>query len=344
MVSFRSSSVSSKSLHSDRSRFGKTRNGVERDASRNAATIRSRSSFSVCVSESESAAGSDFDPDLKKSREHAHDPTDAACFGGAYDDETDSEGVSTPNATRAPINDALKTIRSSVKGASDPSARNASSAMSSSASEKKSKPPSSRVSTVSSTVSSFLSCVYAHAAASTSLLNRASVTHASLAPCGPRFDSGASHFARRTSARDAAPRRLARCTFCLCQCALSSLGKTSRLAAASRVSTSRASCNAAAALPGPFGGGTSLCDGWRVSGRGPEGDSESLATSDGSVAPAAAARRARNPTERPARAPRRGAEGHRVARGGGTARAEDAAVADADAISTPRTDRARERV
>ena len=85
MVSFRSSSVSSKSLHSDRSRFGKTRNGVERDASRNAATIRSRNSFSV-----ESAAGSDEDPDLKKSREHAHDPTDAACFGGAYDDETDS--------------------------------------------------------------------------------------------------------------------------------------------------------------------------------------------------------------------------------------------------------------
>ena len=72
------------------SRFGKTRNGVERDASRNAFTIRSRDSFSVCVSESESAAGSDFDPDLKKSREHAHDPTDAACFGGAYDDETDS--------------------------------------------------------------------------------------------------------------------------------------------------------------------------------------------------------------------------------------------------------------
>ena len=216
--------------------------------------------------------------------------------------------------------------------------------MSSSASEKKSKPPSSRVSTVSSTVSSFLSVTYAHAAASTSLLNRASVTHASLAPCGPRFDSGASHFARRTSARDAAPRRLARCTFCLCQCALSSLGKTSRLAAASRVSTSRASCNAAAALPGPFGGGTAR-DGWRVSGRGPprEGDSENLATSDGSVAPAAAAL-ARNPTERPARAPRRGAEGHRVARGGGTARAEDAVVADADAISTPRTDRARERV
>jgi hypothetical protein len=98
--------------------------------------------------------------------------------------------------------------------------------------------------------------------------------------------------------------------------------------------------------PRAFRGGDKLMRRMASFGKGTaaEGDSENLATSDGSVAPAAAARRARNPTERPARAPRRGAEGHRVARGGGTARAEDAAVADADAISTPRTDRARERV
>ena len=316
-------------------RFGKTRNGVERDASRNAETSNSRDSFSDRDKENESADGSDPEPepDSKKSRAHAHDPTDAACFGGAYlflSRNGSFIGASTPNATRAPIDDACVLIRSSGNGASDPSARNASSAVSSSASDKKTDDGSvSRDASVSS-----VSSTYAHAAASTSLANRASATHASLAPCCPRFDSGASHFARRTSARHAAPRRLARCTFCLCQCALSSLGKTSRLAAASRLSTSRASCNAAAALPGPFGGGTAR-DGRRMAGRGPprEGDSENLATSDGSVASAAAAL-ARNRTERPARAPpRRGAEGHRVARGGGTARAEDAAVADADAIS-----------
>ena len=64
--------------------------------------------------------------------------------------------------------------------------------------------------------------------------------------------------------------------------------------------------------------------------------------SDGWFAPAAAATRARDPDERPARAPRRGVGVRRVARGAAAARAANAA--DAAAISRPRADRARERV
>jgi len=91
-----------------------------------------------------------------------------------------------------------------------------------------------------------------------------SCTHCSRAPPGVLHDSEASHFASRTTARDAAARRFLRCKDCKCQCKDSSSGKTNNVDAVNSSSTLPASCNAAAADPGPLGGAggdiLGLCD------------------------------------------------------------------------------------